>query len=299
MRWEPFYILDKLVDRRLNKCNLQLNILQTEKFKIEYWSGNSKLPNLLLLHAFGAESKYSWIKQIKLLSKHFNLLIPNLIYFGNSDMEPRSFRISDQVDAMKVLLNELKIKTFLLGGASYGGVIACELALLEEFNIEKLFLTNTPVKYGLDSDWESVIQQFKVEKKADVLVPKSAEHLRQIYEISMKRKSYFPAIVFKNIHQKLYTKSANERRLLIDSFIEEQDVLRERTYAFPFPILMIWGKNDQLTPLRIGEQLQKYFGKNSRLEVIENTAHMPNFQNPAKYNSLLLPFLLNNEESQH
>jgi pimeloyl-ACP methyl ester carboxylesterase len=43
--------------------------------------------------------------------------------------------------------------------------------------------------------------------------------------------------------------------------------------------------------VKTGEQLKEYFGKRAMLEVIEETAHMPNLEKPKIFNKLMLEFL--------
>ena len=35
-----------------------------------------------MLHGMGANARTNWASQVKALSKHFNLILPDLIYFG-------------------------------------------------------------------------------------------------------------------------------------------------------------------------------------------------------------------------
>ncbi|MFT6245945.1 MAG: pimeloyl-ACP methyl ester carboxylesterase [Salibacteraceae bacterium] len=296
MKLTPFHILDKSIDWSFRKFGLDLLQTSIDKFEIEYWAADKHLPVLVLCHAYGPDSKYSWYKQVRKLSKHFRLIIPNLIYFGNSTMAPKSYEVSDQVDALALLLKELKIEQFSIGGTSYGGLVACELALLNEFKIERLFLSNAPIKYVYGGDWEEMLKLFQVEKRSEVLVPKDYKKLFKLYRISRKKLSLAPRFIFRNIHKNLYVKQAEERRMLTDTFVENHDKYSKRDYKFDFPVLLIWGAGDKLSPLETGRQLKEHLGENASLRVMKGTGHMPNIERPFTFMSILLPFLLNNEK---
>ncbi|NRA12324.1 MAG: alpha/beta fold hydrolase, partial [Crocinitomicaceae bacterium] len=224
MKLTPFHILDKSIDWSFRKYGLELRQTSIDKFEIEYWSADNDLPVLVLCHAYGPDSKYSWYKQVRKLSKHFRLIIPNLIYFGNSTMRPKSYQVSDQVDALTLLLKELNISTFSIGGTSYGGLVACELALLDEFKIKRLFLSNAPIKYVYGGDWEAVMAKFNDDKRSEVLVPRDYKKLFLLYRLSRKKLSLAPRFIFRNIHKNLYTKQADERRILTDTFVASHEM---------------------------------------------------------------------------
>lgn len=286
-----FNLLDNMVDFRFAFYGLTKKIHEMKNSKIEYWSSETDKPPLLLIHAFGADCKYSWFKQIRTLSKKYRLIIPNLLYFGASDRNPKSYKIEDQVEAISKLLQELKIKELSIGGASYGAVVGCELANTGLFRITKLFVSNSPLKFSMQSDWENVIKDFGVNKKSEVLIPTNHKNLHALYSLSTARHSIFPSFVFRSIYRKMYVPYAEERRRLIDNFVDAYDTLAKNEYNFDFPILIVWGEKDQLNPVRIAHQLKKYFGNNAELIVLKKAAHMPNFDRPKDYNRALKKFL--------
>jgi len=296
MKLSSFHILEWLVNKRFQNCGLQLNVLRSGNYEIEYWSGKTDKPSLLLLHAFGAECKYSWVKQVESFSKKFNLIIPNLIFFGNSTVHPQEFSVKNQVAGISQLLKELKLDNFYLGAASYGGVVAAEMIREGQFNIKKLFLSNTPLKFSTPEDWDQVMRSFGTEKKSEVLVPNTPEDLKKLYKLSSFKRTYLPLFVFKKIHKYQYSKNAIQRRLLIDSFLEEQKEFRETEYKFKFPVLILWGRNDLLAPLSIGEKLAEYLGEETQFHIFEKTGHMPNLEQSKEFNSRIISFLLNNEK---
>ena len=189
MRITPFYLLDKFVDWSFKQNGLELCYSTFGDYSLEYWISKSDKPVVVLLHAFGPNGKYSWRKQVKTLSKKYRLLIPNLVYFGNSTKKNNSYSINDQVIALKKLLEHLKISDILLGGTSYGGAIAFELLYNQSINIKKLFVTNAPVKYVINDGWNKIIKDFKAEKKSDVLIPDDYVKLKKLYDLTNYKKN--------------------------------------------------------------------------------------------------------------
>ena len=291
MRITPFHLLDKFVDWSFKRNGLELCYSNLGDYSLEYWISKSDKPVLVLLHAFGPNGKYSWRKQVRTLSKKYRLLIPNLVYFGNSTKKNNSYSINDQVIALKKLLEHLKISDILLGGTSYGGAIAFELLYDQSVNIKKLFVTNAPVKYIINDGWNKIIKDFKAEKKSDVLIPDDYVKLKKLYDLTNYKKKYFPTFVFKAIFKTIYTHQTKERKRLIDTFEEEQKILKDRIYKTNIPVLLIWGEKDMLSPVETAKKLKAHLGDNARLEIIPNSGHVPHIEKTSIFNNILMDFL--------
>ena len=56
------------------------------------------------------------------------------------------------------------------------------------------------------------------------------------------------------------------------------------------PTLLVWGREDAITPLQCGELYQSSIPR-SRLAIIENCGHMPEMEKPAEFAKLVDNFL--------
>jgi 4,5:9,10-diseco-3-hydroxy-5,9,17-trioxoandrosta-1(10),2-diene-4-oate hydrolase len=82
-------------------------------------------------------------------------------------------------------------------------------------------------------------------------------------------------------------------RSMCTIFGTKKDVLNEtmtNLHRITSPTLIIWGRQDAIIPLK-----QAYYAKekisNSKLHVIEQCGHMPNFEKPDEFNQVVLDFL--------
>ncbi len=64
----------------------------------------------------------------------------------------------------------------------------------------------------------------------------------------------------------------------------------ERVGKTNLPILIVWGRQDQVVPLSSGERLKTSM-PNAQFEVIDQTGHLPQYEEPQKFNRILLKFL--------
>jgi pimeloyl-ACP methyl ester carboxylesterase len=56
------------------------------------------------------------------------------------------------------------------------------------------------------------------------------------------------------------------------------------------PTLLVWGREDAITPIECGEIYQRAIPR-SRLGVMENCGHMPEMEKPAEFATLVEKFL--------
>jgi 2-hydroxy-6-oxonona-2,4-dienedioate hydrolase len=56
------------------------------------------------------------------------------------------------------------------------------------------------------------------------------------------------------------------------------------------PTLVVWGRNDELTPLSSGERFQKGIA-GAKLVVFDQCGHIPQMEKAADFNRTLLEFL--------
>lgn len=81
---------------------------------------------LLLLHGIPGSSQ-SWQKVGVKLAGRYRVIIPDLLGFGASDAPTNGFYLDEQADAIRGLLNYLQVTRCYLGGHGFGGLLALTL----------------------------------------------------------------------------------------------------------------------------------------------------------------------------
>lgn len=64
----------------------------------------------------------------------------------------------------------------------------------------------------------------------------------------------------------------------------------EELAAIRVPALFVWCRQDEITPLKWGEDFAAAV-PGARLAVIDQCGHLPNLEKPAEFNAALLEFL--------
>jgi pimeloyl-ACP methyl ester carboxylesterase len=57
------------------------------------------------------------------------------------------------------------------------------------------------------------------------------------------------------------------------------------------PVLIVWGRHDRAIPLEVGQRLHETL-QSSKLQILEESAHCPNYEEPEKFNAIVNEFLL-------
>jgi len=287
-----YKIADNFTSNKMKRASMVLNKEIIQGDTIEYWDNKQyDKPAVLLIHGFGATTKYQWFKQVKILKKDYRVVIPNLFHFGNSKPGSKKFKIQDQVDMLQNLLAHLEIEKYVVCGVSYGGLIAIELANQNKEKLEKLIIFDTPVKFIYETDIAVVCKTFNSENLHDIFAPSDAKGLKKLMCITTGKYSYIPANSLREMHKAHYLSNLDDKRALITSILGEIKVYANREYEINAPTLVIWGSNDELFPPERGKMLSDYLGGNAEFYVIKNGGHMPNVIKAKQFNKLFLEFL--------
>ena len=284
-----YQIAEKHLDGRMRHADLELfcEVIDSGD-QIEYWdSKDTTKPAILLVHGFGASTKYQWYKQVELLSRKYRVIAPNLNYFGRTVPGMANFSVGGQVKMLELLLEHLGLDSLTLFGVSYGGLVSVELAATTHRKIQEMVLFDTPVKFADSSDVVAVKEYFDAPSIEELFVPSEPAGLNKLLYLATGKKREIPALFLDEFYEKSYAYNVSDKRQLIKGLLSEMKMFRKREYHFDMPILLVWGSEDRVVPLRTGERLCEYLGENAKLKVIAGAAHMPNMTHKKEFNAIL------------
>ena len=85
---------------------------------------------------------------------------------------------------------------------------------------------------------------------------------------------------------------AYAQQRFIESFIRHEDVLDDKLGGIEQPTLIIWGREDNWTPVSLGERFKREI-PNSELLIIEQCSHFANIEQTDQFNTAVMKFLDN------
>lgn len=213
--------------------------------------------NLVIIHGWG--KKESWSDVLSLLNDS-NVLLLDLPGFDFALGKPYTFE-----DYLNYLEKNIHFEKFYLLGHSFGGALAVLYSLRHPEKIEKLILYNP-----------AIIREGTIKTKISILLSKIFKPFEKI----LPKKLIF---LLKKLYYKYIIRSydyflADEN--LKETFKNIRKDLRKEAEKLKVETILLWGRNDKITPLKQGKILNQII-KNSKLIVIDggHSLHKENKEN--------------------
>jgi pimeloyl-ACP methyl ester carboxylesterase len=238
-------------------------------------------PVVILLHGLGGSS-LAWLPNIAPLATKFRVVVPDQLGFGKSDKPLIAYRIGTYVDFLDEFRKQLKIERMSLVGNSMGGWIAAAYTVAYPDRVERIVLEDaagfapppnfdTKTLYGLNPSTR---------------VGMKAVAAKVFYNPLFSS----DLVVDQALSQRLSAGDGYTVNSLIESITRGEDFLDDRMKNIKQPTLIVWGRQDGLTPVSDGERFHRAI-PNSTLIIVEECGHVPNLEKAAEFNAAVLKFL--------
>lgn len=291
-RWQ-----DKQAKKHVKKYLQHDTLLKTSEATLHISYNNDTLkPFLLLLHGMGANARSNWYNQIKPLSKKFNLIMPDLIYFGESTTLTQNISVEFQAQQIHEAILKLGITGKInIMGFSYGGLTAAMYNELFYNEVSKLIIIDGPVKFFSGQMADSLAKSVGIKGMNNMIVPGTIEEFDGMQKAVMS--SSFP--ITKKMKRKIITHffepTKEIRNKQMTYLIEHQTTYQNYTYNLDkTPTLLIWGGKDGVVPPSVGIALNKAFPNTTKLIIYPKAKHDAHFSETKKLNKAVIQFIINN-----
>ena len=285
------------LDGQFRRIGLSEHIEPIGDARVHYYvGGDEDGPPVLLLHGFGASAIWQWHSQARALAKDHRVIVPNLLWFGQSSSDNRDFRLDHQVMIVEQLLQHLGVDRCDVVGISYGGIVAWALA--NEFPplVRRAVIVDSPGTAYTDEDYAALLARFGMtESLGPLLVPSTGDAVQTLMELAYFRPPILARGIREQVVRDLYGDNREEKVQLLETTVGQMDELRARARDMTIPTLLLWGEADPVFPIEIAHRLEERLGDHGRLHVIRNAKHAPNLEHKAEVNRVLRNFLLEDE----
>ena len=248
--------------------------------KIAYYEAG-KGNAVILIHGLGADSHH-WAANIGALSQNFRVIVLDQIGYGQSDKPLMRYTVKNFADYLHGFLQALQIPKASLVGNSLGGWVALDFTVRHPQGVEKLVLVDAA---GLRPTAALRIPEGRREK----LTPLTTHWF---FDLLAANKEWAtidlgPNAFERHVHNgDSYTVASSVAEMITGREFEEKKL--DKVHV---PTLIIWGREDLLIPLAMGEQLHKEIA-GSQMIVIDGTGHIPMLGKPAEFNEAVTKFLM-------
>jgi pimeloyl-ACP methyl ester carboxylesterase len=236
-----------------------------------HWAETGKGEDAVaLVHGLSGSSRW-WARNIRGLSAHYRVLVPDVVGFGRSRLAASAL---PDVPALAEVLGEWL--GFAAGGPSHlvghsmGGQLAIHVAARSGEHVKRLVLVDA----------------------AGLPRPLTPRHVtRFAYEMAPPRQWGDPTFLPVMLGDALSAGPWNVMRALRHIL---RDDVRPLLPDIRQPTLLLWGERDSIIPRLHGEEMRRLI-PGSRLLVLRDTYHNPMVDAPEAFNQAVLAFLAGEE----
>jgi pimeloyl-ACP methyl ester carboxylesterase len=234
---------------------------------------------VVLLHAGVADSRM-WEPLLSHLGPRLRTIRPDLRGFGESRLlDAVPYRPVDDVAAV---LDALGLEQISLVGASFGGLVALELAATQPERVARLALLAPPLP---DHDWSADAEAFDEREERAA----ASGDLDELIAINAEAWGHGSSAAVTHIEDAL-GRSLPDQLELDPEMIEIDPPVHERLHDLRMPALVIVGDEDLEDFPRIARRLAAEL-PDARLEVIRGAGHLLALERPHECARVLSPFL--------
>lgn len=238
-------------------------------------------PVVVLVHGLGSR-KEDWLPVLEPLAQKYRLLVPDQIGFGKSEKPLLDYSVQTYVDFLNEFLRQLKVEKTSLVGESLGGWIsALYSAELGEgahmIPIEKLVLVDAA---GLKQD-----------APIPNLNPSSLATMRGVMESVFYDTSWLNDEALRKIFtDKLSVHDSYTVRSFLGNPMIASERLDDRLGKIKAPTLVVWGKQDKLLPMAMGERYAAGI-VGAKLVSFDKCGHVPPIEKTEEFLAAVTAFL--------
>jgi pimeloyl-ACP methyl ester carboxylesterase len=259
----PLWVADQQIRFHLWRDGVKSDYVEADGYRLHYFeaspAGGAGTP-LVLVHGLGARGE-DWAAMIPALAAQgFHVYVPDLLGYGRSPKPDVDYSISLEEQTVVRFMQTMHVPRADVGGWSMGGWVAMKLALDHPEMVDRLVIYDSAGVY-FPATWDQ-----------DLFTPNDVRGVRELIEILSPKPHPLPNFAAEAALRKLEGNAWVLRRSMT-SMTSGRDLLDFRLYQITQPMLIVWGAQDALIPLSVGEAIHKRVPQ-SVLNIVEGCGHL-------------------------
>lgn len=289
------FVLGVLLLQSASAASPNVKPKKNQKEVTLYYETHGTGDPLLFIHGFGASS-FTWRSFIEPLAPNHRLIMIDLKGFGRSPKPHDDFyEAEDQAKLVLKFITDRRLTNLTLIGHSFGGGVALITALKlmkEGSNRLKRLVLIDAAAYKQDlPDFIGVLRTPLIGRLALSLLS-NKQKVRMILKESYYDDSKISDEQVNAYAAPLATKGATYALIRTAKSIVPRNIeqFAAQYKTINVPTLILWGRQDKVVPLQIGERLRTDINGSS-LVIIEKCGHIPHEEKPDEAISAISVFL--------
>jgi len=247
-------------------------------------------PPVLLIHGFNLDHN-TWSENIDVLARYFTVYAVDLWGSGYSTRQPLDYGFPLFVEQIHLLMNHLGLEKAHLVGHSIGGGTSIAFSAAHPDRVERLVLVDS---VGIPRPATLRERIFRLPWLPELLMRLPTDFIRRknLRDFWIHDPELLTDEVFKILtgYQKIEGTTRVALSILRRDFFNTLGMEIDRLGELEIPATILWGRHDDAVPIEAGWAMHGRL-PGSRFEVFDHSSHMPNFDEPDRFNDLVVGFL--------
>jgi pimeloyl-ACP methyl ester carboxylesterase len=260
----PIWVTDQHTRFHLWRAGVKSEYIEAGGYRLHYFeappSNGSNGTPLVLVHGLGARGEDWTAMMPALAASGFHVYVPDLLGYGRSPKPDVDYSISLQEQTVAQFMQAVHVPRADVGGWSMGGWIAMKLALDHPEMADRLIIYDSAGIY------------FPATFGPELFTPDDVAGVKKLYGMLSPRPYNVPNFASEAAVRKLQGNAWVLRRSM-SSMTNGRDLLDFRLHQISQPMLIVWGAQDELIPLSVGESIHKSVPQ-SMLDIIAGCGHL-------------------------
>jgi pimeloyl-ACP methyl ester carboxylesterase len=245
---DPLWVNDQHIRLNLWRAGVRSEYIEAGGYRLHYFEatppdGSAGVP-LLLVHGLGARGE-DWAGMIpKLAVGGFHVYAPDLLGHGRSPRPDVTYSVPMEEGVVVDFMHTVGLEHADVDGWSMGGWIAAKIALDHPEMVDRLVLDDSA---GI---------KFEPAFARDAFVPTDLASLNRLLALMTPDPPTLPGFVVSATLRRVRERGYIVQQLM-DSMETGADLLDARLGAIRQPTLIVWGAEDKLIPIAVGEAMHR------------------------------------------
>jgi pimeloyl-ACP methyl ester carboxylesterase len=259
----PLWVADQQIRFHLWREGVKSEYVDAGGYRLHYfeaapWNGGGT--PLVLVHGLGARGE-DWAAMIPALAAQgFHVYAPDLLGYGRSAKPDVDYSISLEEQTVVQFMQAVHVPRADVGGWSMGGWIVMKLAMDRPEMVNRLAIYDSAGVY-FPASWEP-----------ELFTPSDVIGVTKLIGMLTPKPQPLPGFVAEAALRKLEANAWVIRRSMT-AMTNGRDLLDFRLYKISQPMLIMWGAQDELIPVSVGESIHKSVPQ-SVLNIVEGCGHL-------------------------
>ncbi|MFE4430409.1 alpha/beta fold hydrolase [Peribacillus butanolivorans] len=223
--------------------------------------------SLILIHGVGLDLTM-WEKQVEDLSKHFHVIVYDMIGHGGSEHPPGPYSLSQFVEQLAALMNHLRIEKSHIIGFSMGGMVAQAFALKYPGKMKTLTIMNA-VANRTEEQRKAILKRVEEVKRTGPLatIEPAIQRWFNLEFLNLQEE------IVSKIRKRLQTNDPASYLAAYTLFATADEELWPQIQQINIPTQIITGEYDVGSNPEMAEQMHEKIA-HSELMIVPNMKHM-------------------------